>query len=43
MGWRIDLQPVSEQVLTYSQLGKNNHRVFMLAPSTKSTRKPVQS
>lgn len=37
-----DFEPVSKEALTYSQLEKNNHGVFMLATGAKSTRKPVQ-
>lgn len=37
-----DFEPVSKEALMYSQLEKNNHEVFMLAPGAKSTRKPVQ-
>ena len=37
-----DFEPVSKEALMYSQLEKNNHGVFMLAPGAKSTRKPVQ-
>lgn len=44
-GRRIDMEPVSKEAVRHSQLKKNNnnnHGVFMLVTSTKSTRKHIQ-